>query len=69
MTKPIIVVKIPGCKLLYIIPVKGFSWPYLIIIAMYNAAVWPHTFSQTGCYCLAVRSGEVYFTHEQSRYV
>ena len=30
MTKPIIVVKMPGCKLLYIIQVKGFSWPYLI---------------------------------------
>ena len=29
MTKPIIVVKMPGYKLqLYIIQVKGFSWPY-----------------------------------------
>ena len=27
--KPIIVVKMPGCKLLYIIQVKGFSWPYI----------------------------------------
>ena len=50
MTKPIIVVKIPGYKLLYIIQVKGFSWPYLrfwllIIIATYNAASdWPRTF-------------------------
>ena len=31
MTKPIIVVKMPGYKLLYIIQVKGFSWPYLIL--------------------------------------
>ena len=30
VTKPIIVVKMPGCKLLYIIQLKGFSWPYLI---------------------------------------
>ena len=29
MTKPIIVVKMPSCKLLYIIQVKG-SWLYLI---------------------------------------
>ena len=38
MTKPIIVVKMPGCKLLYIIQVKGFSWPYLIseILVAYN---------------------------------
>ena len=51
MTKPIIVVKMPGCKLLYIIQVKGFSWPYLIskILVAYNysynaASDWPHTF-------------------------
>ena len=51
MTKPIIVVKIPGCKLLYIIQVKGFSWPYLIskILVAYNysynaASDWPCTF-------------------------
>ena len=38
MTKPIIVMKMPGCKLLYIIQVKGFSWPYLIskILVAYN---------------------------------
>ena len=38
MTKPIIVVKMPGYKLLYIIQVKGFSWPYLIskILVTYN---------------------------------
>ena len=30
VTKPIMVVKMPSCKLLYIIQVKGFSWPYLI---------------------------------------
>ena len=51
MTKPIIVVKMPSCKLLYIIQVKGFSWPYLIseILVAYNysynaASDWPHTF-------------------------
>ena len=51
MTKPIIVVKIPGYKLLYIIQVKGFSWPYLIskILVAYNysynaASDWPRTF-------------------------
>ena len=51
VTKPIIVVKMPGCKLLYIIPVKGFSWPYLIskILVTYNYSYnatsdWPHTF-------------------------
>ena len=44
MTKPIIVVKMPSCKLLYIIQVKGSSWPYLIskiLVACnhsYNAA-------------------------------
>ena len=50
MTKPIIVVKMPGCKLLYIIQVKGFSWPYLIskILVAYNysynaASDWPRT--------------------------
>ena len=49
--KPIIVVKIPGHKLLYIIQVKGFSWPYLIskILVAYNysynaASDWPRTF-------------------------
>ena len=51
MTKPIIVIKMPSCKLLYIIQVKGFSWPYLISKTMvaynysYNAASdWPRTF-------------------------
>ena len=29
MIKSIIVVKMPGCKLLYIIQVKEFPWPYL----------------------------------------
>ena len=50
VTKPIIVVKIP-CKLLYIIQVKEFSWPYLIseILVAYNysynaASDWPRTF-------------------------
>ena len=58
MTKPIIVM--PGCKLLYIIQVKGFSWPYLIskILVTYNysnyntASDWPCTFVQPGCFCL-----------------
>ena len=38
MTKPIIVVKMPDYKLLYIVQVKGFSWPYLIskILVTYN---------------------------------
>ena len=60
MTKPIIVVKMLGCKLLYIIQVTGFSWPYLIskiLVAFnysYNAASdWPRTFLQPGCFCLA----------------
>ena len=52
MTKPIIVMKIPGCKLLYIIQVKRFSWPYLILSKVwvaynysYNAASdWFRTF-------------------------
>ena len=51
MTKLIIVVKMPSCKLLYIIQVKGFSWPYLIskILVAYNysynaASDWPRTF-------------------------
>ena len=51
MTKPIIVVKMPSCKLLYIIQVKGVSWPYLIskILVAYNysynvASDWPRTF-------------------------
>ena len=51
MTKPIIVVKMLGCKLSYTIQVKGFSWPYLIskILVAYNysynaASDWPRTF-------------------------
>ena len=51
VTKLIIVVKMLGCKLLYIIQVKEFSWPYLIskILVAYNysynaASDWPHTF-------------------------
>ena len=51
VTKPTIIVKMPGCKLLHIIQVKGFSWPYLIpkiLVAYnysYNAAFdWPRTF-------------------------
>ena len=51
MIKPIIVVKMPGCKLLYIIQVKGSSWPYLIskVLVTYNhnynaASDWPRTF-------------------------
>ena len=38
VTKPIIVVKMPSCKLLYIIQVTGFSWPHLIskILVAYN---------------------------------
>ena len=53
MTKPIIVVKMPGCKLLYIIQVKGSSWPYLIpkVLVPYNhsynaASDWSRTFLQ-----------------------
>ena len=60
MTKPIIVVKMPGCKLLYIIQVKGFSWPYLIseILVAYNYSYnapsdRPRIFLQPGCFCLA----------------
>ena len=60
VTKPIIVVKMSGYKLLYIIQVKGFSWPYLIskILVAYNysynaAPDWPRTFLQPGCFCLA----------------
>ena len=60
VTKPIIVMKMPGRKLLYIIQVKGFSWPYLIskILVTYNysynaASDWPRTFLQPGCFCLA----------------
>ena len=59
MTKPIIVVKMPGCRLLYIIQVKRFSWPYLIsetLIAYnysYNAVSdWPSIFLQPGYFCL-----------------
>ena len=51
MTKPSIVVKIPGCKLLYIIQVKESFWPYLIskVLVAYNhsyntASDRPHTF-------------------------
>ena len=54
MTKPIIVVKVPG-KLLYVIQVKEFlikcstSWPYLIsefLVAYITivASDWPRTF-------------------------
>ena len=57
MTKPIIVVKMPGCKLLYIIQVKGVSWPYLIpkILVAYNysynaASDWPCTFFTAGLF-------------------
>ena len=46
------VVKVPDCKLLYIIQVKGSSWPYLIlkVLVAYNysynsASDWPRTFS------------------------
>ena len=43
MTKPIIVVKIPGYKLLYIIQVRGSSWPYLIskVLVTYQR-FWSH---------------------------
>ena len=46
VTKPIIVVKIPGCKLL----VKGFSCPYLIskILVIYNYS--SCTFLQPDCF-------------------
>ena len=57
MTKAIIVVKMPSCKLLYIIQVKGSSWPYLIskVLVAYNhrynaASDWPCTFLQPGCF-------------------
>ena len=53
-----IVVKMLRCKLLYIIQVKGFSWPYLIskvLVAYkhsYNAASdWPYTFLQPSYFC------------------
>ena len=66
MTKPIIVVKMPSCKLLYIIQVKGFSWPYLIIKVLvaynhsYNAASdWFHTFLQPGCFCLGYHKRDI----------
>ena len=59
MTKPIIVVKMPSCKLLYTIQVKGISYPHLIskILVAYNyhynaASDWPCTFLQPGCLCL-----------------
>ena len=59
MTKPIIVVKVPGCKLSYIIQVKGYSWLYLIskILVAYNhsynaASDWPHTFFTARVFCL-----------------
>ena len=35
MTKLIIVVKMPGCKLLYIVQVKGFSWLISKILVAY----------------------------------
>ena len=52
----------PGCKLLYIIQVNRFSWPYLIskILVAYNygynaASDWPRTFLQpAGCLALAI---------------
>ena len=55
MTKPIIVVKVPCSKLLYVIQVKEFlikyltSWPYLIsefLVAYITivASDWPRTF-------------------------
>ena len=51
VTKPIIVVKVPSCKLLHIIQINGFSWPYLIskILVAYNysynaASDWSRTF-------------------------
>ena len=48
MTKLIIVVKMPGCKLLYIIQkalpdIKDF----------FAASDWPRRFLQLGCFCLA----------------
>ena len=46
MTKSIIVVKMPGFKLLYIILAKGSSWPYLIskvLVTYYNAYDWART--------------------------
>ena len=59
MTKPIIVVKMPACILLYTIQVKGSSWSYLIskVLVTYNhsynaASDWPCTFLQPGCFCL-----------------
>ena len=59
VTKPIIVVKMPGCKLLYIIQVKGSSWPYLIskVLVAYNhsynaASDWPRTFFTARLFCL-----------------
>ena len=50
MTKAIVVVKIP-CKLLYIIEVKGPSWPYLIsefLVAYNHYSDWLRTFLQPG---------------------
>ena len=59
VTKPIIVVKIP-CKLLYVIQVKGFSWPYLIskilVAYSYNAASdWPRTFFTASLFLFSIR--------------
>ena len=53
------VVKIPSCKLLYIIQVKGSSWPVSKVLVAYNhsynaASDWPHTFLQPGCFCLGL---------------
>ena len=63
MTKPIIVVKISGCKLLYMIQVNRFSWPYLIskiLVAhnySYNAASdWPRTFFTARLYLFSILS-------------
>ena len=57
MTKSVIVVKMPSCKLLYVIRP---SWPYLIsmILVAYNHSYnatsdWPYTFLQPG-FCLGL---------------
>ena len=54
VTKPTKIVKM-RCRLLYIIQVKGSSWPYLIskILVAYKhttASDWPCTFLQPGCF-------------------
>ena len=56
MTKPIIVVKMPGCKLLYIIQII-FLVPKILVAYNYSynaASDWPRTFSQPGCFCLGI---------------